>query len=127
MAVDPIQLHHISGDPDPPATDIFFPKRELLSCSLLNVIRLALAIGLAWAIMFLLLSLIALGTGGSSAVFDLFELLYPGAATGVYATIILGLALSFIYAFLFGLLLGLIYNSLMRRLVSDTETFDMFA
>ncbi|MCL4707263.1 hypothetical protein KJ068_19075 [bacterium] len=110
----------------PPATDTFYSERALLRAGLFDSVKLGVAIGLAWALMFLLVSLIVLFSG-QSAVLELFELIYPGMdLQNSFTVVSLGLVFSFVYGFVFGLITGVIYNSFVRRSVLESESFETF-
>ncbi len=110
----------------PPATDIFYSERALLRSGLFDSVKLGAALGLAWALMFLLMSLIVLFSG-QSAVLQLFELIYPGMdLQNSFTVVSVGVVFSFVYGFLFGLITGVIYNSFVRKSVLESESFETF-
>ncbi len=122
---DILMLSEADPKGGPPPTDNFFPERALLRSKTLDAPRLGIAVGLAWAIMFLLISLIVwiFGTG---SVLDFFELIYPGFTANAFLGILIGFAWSFVYGFLLGLLIGLIYNSLVRHHVAENESWETY-
>ncbi len=109
----------------PPPTDNLYPERTLLRANLLDTPKLGLAVGLAWAILFVLISLLVwiFGTG---TVLSFFDLIYPGFTTNSFLGILIGFAWSFLYGLIFGLLIGIIYNSLAREQVSQWESWEAF-
>lgn len=110
----------------PPATDIFYSERALLRSGLFDSVKLGAALGLAWALMFLLMSLIVLFSG-QSAVLQLFELIYPGMdLQNSFTVVSVGVVFSFVYGFVFGLITGVIYNSFVRKSVLESESFETF-
>jgi hypothetical protein len=119
-----LQLAESSKGQDPPATDMFFSNRARLQSNVLRPLWLGTAIGLAWASLFLLGSLVVAAGGG--AILDFFKFLYPGFNLGDIVGILLGFAWSFLYGFIFGILVGLIYNSLLCGGLDDTESYDIY-
>lgn len=109
----------------PPPTDMFFPERSRLRANLLDAPKLALAVGLAWAIMFLIISLVV-WISGSGTVLSFFELIYPGFTSDAFVGLLIGIAWSFLYGLLFGLLIGMIYNSLARYQVVEHESWEAY-
>jgi len=125
MGDELLQLTNTSGKgTDPPATDMFFSNRARLKSNAFSTVWLGVSIGLAWAAVFFLASLVV-GLGGGT-VLDFFKALYPGFNVGTFIGIILGVAWSFLYAFIFGLLVGLVYNALLRGGTEDIESYDIY-
>lgn len=110
---------------DPPPTDMYFSNRVLMQGKLLDTLRIGLAIAFAWAIMFLLISLIVTAAGAGTAL-SFFELIYPGFSTGAFTGILLGVLWSFVYGFIFGLLLGVFYNSLIEKGAMGGESYELY-
>lgn len=115
-----------------PPTDMDDRGMPLLQTSLFDAIKLGFAVGLAWAVMFLFISLIAWLLGRGS-VLAFFEAIYPGfvatptpVATAI-GSIILGFAWSFLYGLIFGFIIGAVYNQLVKNSVFGQESFETYA
>lgn len=116
------------GDPQsgPPPTDMFFYKSGQLKLNTLDPLRLGLAIGLAGAIVFLIMMIVARLRGLAQA-FNLFNSFYPGFTLATNWSLLVGFAWSFLYGVIFGLLLGVLYNALLKYSLSGRESWEMFA
>lgn len=126
MADNAIAFVNGEASGNPPPTDDFFPDRAILRVNLLDALRLGIAIGVAFAVIFVLMTLITAIAGGAGTVMDFFELLYPGLAPGLFAGVIIGFALSFVYGFIFGAILGVAYNTLIRGFALKNESVERY-
>lgn len=110
----------------PPPTDMLSREMSLLRTNFLDSVKLGVAVGLGWGIMFVIISLIVWASGRGT-VLDFFKLLYPGFDPNALVGIVLGFAWSALYGLLFGVIIGIIYNSLVRRSVLEGESWETYA
>lgn len=109
------------GSPPPP-TDDFFPRRSILARNLFDVLKMGLAIGLAAAIVFLLMTLISAIFGGS--VLEFLRLLYPGLIPSLLQGLLIAFVLTYAFSFIFGSLVALVYNSLVLESFQDKSSYE---
>lgn len=109
----------------PPKTDMYFSERAMIRSSLLDAVKFGIALGLAWAFMFIIISII--GVIGGGKLLDFSNLLYPNLNTSVLFAFIIGFAFSFLYAFVFGIIVGVLYNSLVRRQLIEQESWETYS
>ena len=121
-----LALTDVDSKGGPPPTDMASREASLLRSSFLDALKLGIAIGLAWAIVFLLISLIV-WISGRGTVLAFFEAIYPGFAPTAIGGILIGFAWSFLYGLVFGVIIGVVYNSLVRKSVLDSEGFETYA
>ncbi len=108
----------------PPPTDMFFSRSSQIKTNLIDTLRLGIAIGLAWAIMFIIISIIVWISGSSALGF--FKLIYPGYISNTFLGIAVGFAWSFVYGFIFGIIIAILYNSLVRKTILESEGWETY-
>ena len=109
---------------DPSPSDVNYFLRGTLRSNVLNAVFLAIAIGLAWAIMFVILSIIA-GVSGSN-VLDVFQTFYPYFTVTTFGGIVTGFAWSVLYGFVFGFIIGVLYNTFLRQAIISGEGYETY-
>jgi tetrahydromethanopterin S-methyltransferase subunit F len=109
----------------PPPTDMFFSRSSQIKTNLIDTLRFGIAIGLAWAIMFIIISIIVWISGSSALGF--FEIIYPGYISNAISGIAVGFAWSFVYGFIFGIIIAILYNSLVRKTILESEGWETYS
>jgi Zn-dependent protease with chaperone function len=109
----------------PPKTDMYFSERAMIRSGLIDTVRFAIAVGLGWAFMFIIISIV--GVIGGGRLLDFSILIYPNFNTSVILAVIIGFALSFLYAFIFAIIVGVLYNSLVRRQLIEQESWETYS
>jgi tetrahydromethanopterin S-methyltransferase subunit F len=110
--------------PPPASTDMFFSRSSQIKTNLIDTLRFGIAIGLAWAIMFVIISIIVWISGSSALGF--FEIIYPGYISNAISGIAVGFAWSFVYGFIFGIIIAILYNSLVRKTIFESEGWETY-
>jgi hypothetical protein len=109
----------------PPKTDLYFSERAMIRSGLIDTVMFGIAVGLGWAFMFIIISIV--GVIGGGKLLDFSSLIYPNFNVGVLLAIIIGFALSFVFAFIFGIIVGILYNSLVRRQLIEQESWETYS
>jgi len=108
----------------PPPTDMFFSRSSQIKTNLIDTLRFGIAIGVALAIMFIIISVIVWFSGSSALGF--FKLIYPGYISNTFLGIAVGFAWSFVYGFIFGIIIAILYNSLVRKTILESEGWETY-
>lgn len=111
--------------PPPASTDMFFSRSSQIKTNLIDSVRFGIAVGLAWAIMFVIIAMIVWIS--DKMVLDFFEMIYPGFLSNDLARIGVGFLWSFGYGFVFGIIIAILYNSLVRRTILDGESWENYS
>lgn len=111
--------------PPPAGTDMFFSRASQVKTNLIDSVRFGIAVGLAWAIMFVLISIIVWFS--SSSALGFFKLIYPGYISNAIVGIAIGFAWSFVYGFIFGIIIAILYNSLVRKTILESEGWESYS
>jgi tetrahydromethanopterin S-methyltransferase subunit F len=110
--------------PPPAGTDMFFSRSSQIKTNLIDSVRFGIAIGLAWAIMFIIISIIVWISGSSALGF--FKVIYPGYISNTMLGIAIGFLWSFLYGFIFGIIMAILYNSLVRKTILESEGWETY-
>lgn len=108
--------------PPPPKTDMYYSERAMVRSGLIDTVRFGIAVGLGWAFMFIIISIV--GSIGQGKLLDFYNLIYPNLKLSVLLTFLIGFAISFLYAFIFGIIVGILYNSLVRSQLFEEESWE---
>ncbi len=111
---------HSEDDDDPlPPTDTEFPIGSIIIRNQLGPIRFALALGIGWGLLFVIMAIIIAAVNGNTAALAVFDAIYPGfdATRDLVYVIIAGFSWSFLYGVISGLFIALLYNALVRQFV----------
>ena len=108
----------------PPPTDPFYPDKSLLRFSLLDTLRLAVAIAAGWSVVSFIVSIFVV-LAERPVVVELFKVIFPGFGVSGGA-FLLGFVWGFIYGFIFGLAVSLVYNGLVRRKVLEEDSWEKY-
>ncbi|MDQ7062837.1 MAG: hypothetical protein Q9P90_01195 [candidate division KSB1 bacterium] len=108
----------------PPPTDNYYPDRSRFNSALLDAPKFGIALGLASALIFLIISLLV-AFSGAGHVLSFFELIFPDFSVNTMFGMVLGVLEMFVFGFILGLFIAILYNSLMRHQIQENESWEV--
>ena len=108
----------------PPPTDNYYPDRSRFNSALLDAPKFGIALGLASALIFLIISLLV-AFSGAGHVLSFFELIFPGFSVNTIFGMVLGILEMFVFGYILGLSIAILYNSLMRHQIQENESWEV--